>query len=382
MLDSWIVKGFSKGGTRTGVWVQALVVLVAALALAAGERLLNRVVAKAALPTHEAQWIWAPEVSAELRPVSFHLARDFHLDFSVETAELICIADEEYVVTLNGIQVGGGRFAPDRPADSYEVRDLLRWGRNRLLVEARSSRGAGAVLAALTAAGGLRRLRVVSDGDWRVYRQHRKELFDLDAELPGAESPVVWALPPAGRWPLPRAAEPRPTIPSLGIGSEPLNAARAKVGDETADWQLLSPDDRFEVPLGRQVAFDWGRQMTGYLVLRYPAAGEPLALVWVGEDLPRPGSSSAVTFLAGMQGSRIWSDAIPRRFRYVVVSSSSGISGAQVLPVAPDAMSLFPEDAPKRGVFGLEPTGSGTPLQNEIWRELHGFAGVGSREHR
>ena len=129
--------------------------LLAALALAGWRHWRD-----ADLPTGDAEWIWAELPDRLPTPLAFYAVRDFTLDAvpgagggeaaggaaasgvpDPGAAELRLLADEEYVVWLNGQRIGSNRYRPGAPLDVYRVGDLLLPGPNRLIVELRSSRG-------------------------------------------------------------------------------------------------------------------------------------------------------------------------------------------------------------------------------------------------
>jgi hypothetical protein len=355
--------------------VGSLVLLL--LALVGAERIVRWAVTRTALPSGEAQWIWAEVDETGVEPHTYYLVRDFHLDFRVKQGRLLCLADEEYVAILNGVQIGGGRFAGQSALDEYAVGRYLNRGRNRLVVEARSSRGSGGLLLSLEAQGRDKVKRVVSDGTWRVLRHQVRGLGRAREELPEGEAVVVWGPPPMGRWPLPTEVRSRPAIPELLLEVEPRKAVRYREGGGESAWRRLGGDGAREEGLGSWVTFDFGRTMTGYLALEYPIEDSSIGLIYLGEDEPDPAVSPPDSVMAGLEGGWLWSDALPHRFRFATVLVRDGaVTGAMVYPTHPKkSADLIPNQEVSRGVFGLRSEGLRTPLENEFRRELHGLAG-------
>ena len=359
---------------RGWLWLGSLVLLL--LVLLGAERIVRWAVTRSALPSGSAEWIWAEVGEAGDEPYTYYLVRDFHLDFRVRQGRLLCLADEEYVAILNGVQIGGGKFAGQSTLDEYAVGRHLNRGRNRLVVEARSSRGSGGLLLSLEAQGRDKYKRVVSDGTWRVLRHQVRGLGRPREELPEGEAPVVWGSPPMGRWPLPTGVRPRPTIPELLLDVEPRTALRYREGGGESAWKRLPGEGSRDEGLGNWVTFDFGRTMTGYLALEYPIADSSIGLIYLGEDEPDPVVSPPDSVMAGLEGGWLWSDALPHRFRYATVLVRDGtITGALVYPTHPKkSADLIPNQEVSRGVFGLRAEGLRTPLEDEFRREFHGLA--------
>jgi hypothetical protein len=359
-----------------------LVVLVLALlGLAGAERFVRWAVTRTSLTTGAAEWIWATVEENQSDPQAFYMVRDFSLDSRVDSARLLCQADEEYVVIVNGIQIGGGRYSDQGLVDAYEVGGYLERGRNRLVFEARSSQGNGGLLVALEIRARGRSTTVVSDNSWRVFRQQDRGLGRPAEELPGGEPPVVWGRPPVGRWPSPSIVRERPTIPDLLRDVEPTRAVRFREDGGSRVWKRPDRGAAGDGQLGPWVTFDWGRSVTGYLALEYPIGESPVGLVYFGDEPPDPSQSRPATVLVGLEGGWLWSDSLPRRFRYVSVLARGSIVGAMVyLTDAAKSAALIPSEPSPRGVFGLQSENLRTPLENEFRSELHGLSGSADRE--
>ncbi|MEE8138773.1 MAG: hypothetical protein V3R89_03240 [Thermoanaerobaculia bacterium] len=353
-----------------------LVGVVAGLAiLGAAERGIRTLLSRHFLDTQGARWIWAPGLTLEDGPVAFYLVREFELDFRPQRGRLLSLADEEYVASLNGSIVGSDRYAEGAPMDVYEVGPLLRPGRNRLVVELRSSRGVGGLLLSLEIPGSEGVVRIVSDGDWGTVRRHRRRLSHLETELEPMEPAYVWGAPPAGRWGSPKLGDPVPLFSELRGGRASVDAERALVGREAEEWVELGPVRRGLPTLDSWVTFDWGREVTGYLSFRFPPGETPVGLIFVGERPPYPEGQRADAYLIAMPGRRSWGDTEPRTFRYVTLVGVGSVTGAQVFPTDPVASArLIPDQARLRGVFGFESMRLRTPLENKIWSKLQGVA--------
>ena len=365
-------------------WLRTSVLLVLAVALLAlGTRAVSAVVARLTLPTGGARWIWVERERTDRSPVAFYAVRDFFLDEVPPRARLLALADPEYILTLNGERIGAGQYVPGDSGppvarlDVYEVGDLLQVGGNRLIVELRSDRGAGGFLAALRDGDGKTLVR--TDGDWRIFGRHHFGLLrgwlplGPSGGLP-SEPAFSWGLPPIGRWGRPEAGPVRPRLPEL-IRGQPVSGTRLAAPRIPA----LPPASARRLAL-----FDWGREVTGYLVLQMPS-GEGLrtALFFTGVGVPDPLRERPAGAVLVMTGRRSWMDVRPRRFRYALVLGDRPLA-ARVLPVDPARAAGFLEDGAPRteGVFGIEPPPLRTPVQDEIWRELQRVPGVGGQERR
>lgn len=351
---------------------------------------MSRLAARLSLPTGPAQWIWAAQDRRNPAPLAFYAAVDFELPARPPArARLLALADEEYVLYLNGKRVGAGRYRPGAALDSYEVGPLLLPGGNRLLAELRSGRGLGGFLASLGDETSGKPL-VVTDGRWRIFRRHRLGLVRGWLPLAGSpealgEAAQVWGLPPIGRWGRPAPGPRRPLFAELTGGSRPLAARTSSPYPPAA-----SGGPALSTAGTAIVLFDWGREVEGYLVLEpgysagaadmagidpdrlpppdrlrvallfagprqwaapsailaaaprvservpsrgppVPSQGPPLPLV---AALPRQPPAAAVLLLPG---GREWLDAAPRRFRYALVAGIEGPLAARVYSVEPRA---------------------------------------------
>jgi hypothetical protein len=341
-------------------------------------------------PTGDAEWIWADLPARTVTPQAFYAVRDFDLTGSDLTgnalrmadlrgadlrglhsrklpsltgadllgAELRVQADEEYVLHLNGRRVGSNRYRAGDPLDVYPVGDLLHPGANRLVAELRSARGYGGLLAALVDEGGEPLL--VTDASWRVLRRHRPGLLEGRAVLTGSEPAHSWGRPPVGRWPVPTLGPSRPTTVECGSPCAPRPAVEAT---RVADWVHR---------------FDFGEEVTGYVVLRRapdPEAGLALGLVEVGMEPVNPMARPREALpLVGVVDGVEWSDVVARRFRYVTVAGLGDGVMAEVVPVDGAALALLPGGVVDvdEGLFGLQPHWRRNGVEGAVRRKLRG----------
>jgi putative heme-binding domain-containing protein len=121
----------------------AVLVAGAALALGALER---EAAAQAANDTGETQWIWSPTQMRDGTPPSTcYFRKSFEVN-SAESAQLQITCDDHYELYVNGRFVGAGKNW--KLLDSYDIRRLLRRGRNVVAVKADNTSGATAGLVA------------------------------------------------------------------------------------------------------------------------------------------------------------------------------------------------------------------------------------------
>jgi hypothetical protein len=356
-------------------WTGAVLLIVLAVALLAlADRALPALAARAFLTTGGAQWIWEARGRNDVSAAAFYAARDFDLAAPPPRARLLVTADEEYVLHLNGKRVGSGAWAVGAGLDVYEVGPLLLPGSNRVVAELRSGRGAGGFLAALVDAGS-GEILLETDGRWRIAWQHHLGLVRGWSPIGGADPAFSWGYPPIGRWGRPEPGREKPLLAALVERPVP-----------PAGWS------RTAGPRGGGVLFDWGREVTGYLVLDVPAWEERgTALLFTGAAPPdiRRDSPAAVVIPSK---ARRWMDARPRRFRYALVLGAERPAAARLLPLSPRldrevASGLLPRERAAQeevfgGLFGIEAPPLRTPVEDEVWSELEGVPGVARRKDR
>lgn len=322
------------------------------------------------LPTATAQWIWKDLDWDDHQPAAFYMVRDFDLAAPPASARLLVTADEEYVLTLNGRRIGAGVFQPGALLDVYETGPLLVPGANRLMVEVRSARGAGGLLASLVDGEG--RMLVGTDERWRIFSGYELGLargwLPLDRGVPV----YSWGLPPMGRWGRPQVGSLK--APFGEILGAPVPAASAVPRPPV----LPAPAGR---PPGSPVLYDWGREVTGYLSLDLaPAADMAKALLFTGDSPPDPLRSGPAGSILIAPGEQQWLDARPRRFRYALILGLERPASLKVLPV-PETLAVPPLPARnERGVLGIVPPPLRTPVEDEVWGKLQRLAGVAGRK--
>jgi hypothetical protein len=346
---------------RLRAWLAAYLA-VAVLALAAHFRPALRA---RSLPTAAAQWIWKPMNDLDHNPDAFYAVRDFDLPAPPARARLLVTADEEYVVTLNSRPVGAGAFEPGVPLDVYEVGPLLLPGGNRLMVELRSGRGGGGLLASLVD-GTTGRQLMGTDGRWRIQPADQLGLARGWQPIRGGVPAFCWGYPPIGRWEAPKAGTARPL---LGAETGPPLPAASMLP------LALPPGLSDGQPPGSPVLYDWGRPVEGYLTLEMPPAKElGMALLFMGEAPPDPLAVRPTAPILVMAGKRDWMDARPRRFRYALVVGLKRPAAAAVRPVPPGRVR--PPQPAEDKVFGIAGPPLRAPVEDEVWSKLQRFPGA------
>jgi hypothetical protein len=330
--------------------------VVAVLGLAGVERGVRYASAALTSPTGLARWIWADgDWWGRAEPTAFDVACDFPLTALPAKARLAIAADEEFSVWLNARWVGAGRYVAGSPLTVYDVADLLEIGGNRLLARVRSARGAGGLLASISA--GDHQL-VATGGSCRVLSPAGLPGLQGWYALPDSGRPKIWGLPPTGRW-----GEAR-----LG----PLRAAGALTDDGPSARCLR----RLSLPgegIGDLTLFEFPEAVHGVVELDLEPGPATTGLLFVGETAPpdpRAGGSDLVLVTA--DDDREWIGAVPGNFRYLLVAGLTGVRGAEIIPT-PEGPTTLPAAAVTRGVFGLQPPPKRSPVEDEILRRLGGF---------
>ena len=347
----------------------------------------------AGITSGEACWIWldgaataaadgrSPDDPRSSEPVAFFAAQGFELsELEIDgvrngeaTAWLEISADESYVVYLNDQWLGSNGFTQGAAIDRYRVEDWLLPGPNRLVVELRSQRGVGGLLAdlQLEAPSGNRAL-AATDGDWKLYRYFDRELFHRLRWPEGAESPEVWAHPPTGRWRLSAAETERP-IPfareSPRGGTQRVGPTRMR-GLWGRDWYELGRGRRRLPALGSKVLFDFGSEVTGYLFFDLPNNDHPAALAWFGDQPPDPFERSPDEVLVFMPGYDQHRTVYPRTFRYVLLLGVQPKSKIQVRRLDAELATALAAPPLPGGVFGITPSNRHTPAEELVWDRL------------
>lgn len=328
----------------------------------------------ASTPMPGAYWIWAPEQGKD--PVAFYAVRDVEISTSQAShakARLAIVADESYVVYLNGLYLGSNTYRHGAPIDTYDVSGKLRSGRNRVVVELRSQRGIGGLLAdlrvtddePLDAVGPL----LVSDGAWQIFRRYDDALFDLEQPLSGGEPAEVWQLSPTGRW---RPAESFAPRPLLDTDQRPQRQAPQRMRGAHGDRWIDLRRPRLHWPeVGPEVLLDWGHTVEGFLYLDLVSPDTPPALIYFGNEPPDIEQRPPDHVMIPMPGIDQWRDLHARRFRYVLLVGVAPKSRVEVRRVDPSlAAHLGPPPPAQGGVFGLRPALRHTSVEEMVWQRL------------
>jgi hypothetical protein len=326
------------------------------------------------LPTAGAQWIWKPLNNLDHNPTAFYAIRDFDLGSPPARARLLVTADEEYILTLNGKRIGAGAFETGAPLDVYEVGPLLLRGGNRLLVELRSGRGVGGLLASLVDEETGRQL-VGTDENWRIFPRHELGLVRGWLPLGGGDPALLWGYPPIGRWGGQTVGLPRPLL---------ADEAGALLPALTMRPFALPAGLAEGRPPGSPMLYDWGRTVEGFLTLDLPPGKDLGAALLFTDDggersgPPDPLSARPTASVLILAGRHDWMDARPRRFRYALLVGLERPAAAMVLPVAPG--SVRPPRPVRDRVFGIQGPPLRTPVEDEVWSKLQSFPGVAGRK--
>lgn len=329
-----------------------------------------------------AQWIWADGVADAGLPTTFWLSRDVEWPASTGLQGRFAIAaDEGYELWINGRWVGSRQTTPGRAeieSDLYDVTSFLEAGVNRLVVEVRSSRGAGGLLASLRDGDGMP--LAVTDDTWRVVRRFDRALLQGREAPAASEMPVVWGHPPTGRWRVRAAQSPR-KLPELRPGGPPLILPlRLRYPSPGSEWTERSASRRMP-SVDRQSIADFGAEVTAFLALDFHRTpdgardGAPILIFLSRDRLPRPGLEDLRPDVVAlpMPGGPVWRDLHPRRFRYVAVIGAPAGASLHAEAASPaEASAWVPPLLDHKGVFGLTPATGYTPVEEMVWDRLGG----------
>lgn len=178
--------------------------------------------------TGRAQWIWAQHRMSDNQPVAFFAAREFDLPERRIFTRLKVLGDPEYTVWVNGTEIAGRQVGEERVLDVYDISQLVKTGRNRVVIAVRAPRGVGGLIAAIDIAPETANW-VVTDGRWKIYREWDPTLLHYDVANVPWERPMLIGEPPVGRWnyltvqqqalrePPKSVTEPRASFERMGI---------------------------------------------------------------------------------------------------------------------------------------------------------------------
>lgn len=148
--------------------------------------------------TASARWIFAPHNMSANEPIAFFAAREIELPPNRVYTRLKLMGDPEYTLWVNGREVAARLVGEARELDYYDLSEFVRTGRNRIVVAVRAPKGIGGLLASIDIAPETENW-VVTDGQWKIYRQWDPLILEYDiAGL--AEAPMIIGEPPVGRW--------------------------------------------------------------------------------------------------------------------------------------------------------------------------------------
>jgi hypothetical protein len=150
--------------------------------------------------TEPARWIWANQSMSANDPLAFFAAREIDLPPNRVYTRLKILGDPEYTLYLNGREVAGRRLEEesDRTLDYYDLSDLVRTGRNRIVIAVRAPQGVGGLLASIDIAPETENW-IVTDAQWKIYRAWDPLILEYD--IAGqSERPMIVGAPPIGRW--------------------------------------------------------------------------------------------------------------------------------------------------------------------------------------
>lgn len=350
-------------------------------------------------PAAGACWIWSADVptvaiDAFAAPaVALHAFSDVDLETVPSTVHAVVTADESYLLYINGAWVGGGQYRAGAGLDAFDVTPWLIAGRNRVLIEARSSRGVGGILAALIDAETGAPL-LVTDGDWRVAEAHDPAHFrpesmpargqaagvprpdtaagpvvsadsvnaaPVASAAPVARAAQVWGVPPSGRWRVARTPESRDVWFRAGRRPEVVKPRRAIRLEPGNRWQRLRPH-RIELPTsvtGTRTLFDFGRVIEAVPVVDLVGSDRRPGLLGIGEtraEFEVPAVDRHYVLISPVADAPFWAASAPIRFRYLEVFGTT-LARRPFALLAPGVPVHSKEDVtrPVDGVFGLEP---------------------------
>ena len=265
--------------------------------------------------TGPAHWIWASHQVSRNVPVVFFAARDFDLPPHRVFTRIKIMGDPEYTLYFNGVEVGGRRIGEERHLDHYDVSNLSRDGRNRIVVAVRSANGVGGLLAGVDIAPEAENF-VTTGEEWKIFQRWTPELLARDVGR--HEPPMLIGDPPAGRWDYLSLADAAPAkkaariIPPVAVKSFVARVPTVRVVSGVA-VAVAEPT--------RATAFDFG-PVTGRMrlslngfqtvppLVRVRFANDPSELTAIeGEVFPFPFGVGEATLL----------DPEVRQFRFVIV---------------------------------------------------------------
>jgi len=323
------------------------------------------------LGNSEAAWIWVGADPRDVRPRVVLAVRDFELERVPSNATARVLGDQEYLLWINGSRAGSGRYRAHAPLDSFDVSPMLRLGANRVALELRSAVGSGAAI--LSIVDGAGQVLVATGPGWKILPNSWRGGI-AEGELPRSPSAAVLGRSPLGRWGDPRPGPLRPLFGDVVAGQRPVRARRFRRPLEGGRWRSVPPGDEGRPKLGPLVEFDFGRQVTGYLMLavRNPARETVAGLLRFGFSPSDANGWNADAVAITADGRGHWYDVEPRRFRYVEVAGLDGVLSASVLPIEPTRLGALRPFGSDDGLLGISTPPVRLPVEDEIWKRLDG----------
>lgn len=345
-----------------------LIAALVAIFLAVVEEGWHAVASRRSEPGLGACWIWIDDVPVEgAEPRSFFAVRDLQIAEPPRQAWMSIVADEVYVLYINGQQVGANVYRPPATADLYRVETLLRPGTNRFVVEARSLRGAGGVLASLRF-DEPHHVVLETDGSWRILPRFEPAILAPEQTLSQGLPPKIWGRPPTGRW---RVAAPPGERPALPLVAQDIPTWGMRGPSPKGRWADLNKPRRRFPGLGRALIFDWRQEVAGYLRLQIePSSSPEMGLLYCSSQWPDPVHHAADAVVLPIADSPFWDDTEVRRFRYCMTVGVPVAVRPTVAAVEPGLVHrLEARPADRLGVFGLVPPAK-VSLESRVWHRV------------
>ena len=268
--------------------------------------------------TGKAQWIWPQSRLAQGDPVAFFATREFDLPPNRSFTRIKMLGDPEYTLYFNGVAVGGRHVSDDNEAlDTYDVSQLARDRKNRMVVAVRSANGVGGLIAAIDLTQEFGNF-IVTGGDWHIVRRWRDDLLVRDPPSDQIDRPQLLGRPPARRWNYLAQREAQPFAPEQRVITP-----RQAFEFDTALPEIAVIGGT-AVTVSRKMhatAYDFG-PTSGRARFTIDAAGEAPISVTVRFANNRPelfAVEAAVEQFVFAAGERTIVDEERRNFRYITV---------------------------------------------------------------
>jgi hypothetical protein len=309
-------------------------------------------------------WIWARVNPNEVKARAFYAVRDFALATAPAQARLDVLGDPEYIVYLNGTRVGSGSYRADAPLDSYQVGDLLVAGSNRVVIELRSPIGSGGATLRIAAEG---RTLVATGGDWSIQEAAWQGALSR-GPLSRSSTAVVLGVSPFGRWGTPGSTAIRARFSDQVTRQGLIGARYFRQPYAAGAWQRQARSAKSSRRVSAATEFDFGAEVEGFLQLSFDRGPERTALVRAAADSAPASGWLPDAIVISVNGSRVWRDAVPRRFRYVEVVGLKGLRWAGFYPLRRTQEANLSRALSPRGLFNLRVDPQRWPAVDEIWK--------------